>query len=67
MPSCKHGKQEIECEYCTMSVAWAIIKSGYKGVAYRWARAYLALDDQKVVYGSRAVYDDEREDRRVTR
>jgi hypothetical protein len=53
--------------------AWAIVKDGRgmkdsgHGAAYRWARAYLNLDDRDTVYASRAVNDTERDDKRVTR
>jgi hypothetical protein len=53
--------------------AWAIVKDGRgmkdsgHGVAYRWARAYLGLEDREKVYGSRAVQDEDRDDKRVTR
>jgi len=59
--------------YCTTSVAWAIVKDGRNmketghGVAYRWARAFLGLEDRTRVYGSRSVSDDERDDPRVTK
>ena len=52
--------------------AWSIVKGG-KDVRdqfphhYAWARAYLGLEDQRVVYGARAVNEEERDDDRVTR
>jgi len=53
--------------------AWTIVKNAKAlndsrhGAAVRWARAYLGLDDRKVVVGSRAFNEEERDDPRVTR
>ena len=61
---CKHKRVEIDCEYCTTSVAWAIVKDS-KGMrdsgharAVGWARGYLGLEDQHEVIGSRRVQDE---------
>src|SRR6188768_3692354 len=64
---CKHRKRETECEYCTMSVAWAIVKDA-KGMretghdrAVTWARGWLGLEDQKDVVASRVVHGESSE------
>ena len=59
-------------ERAIKDACWTIIKGG-KDVRdrfphhYAWARAWLGLEDQRIVYGSRAVNEEEREDDRVTR
>jgi hypothetical protein len=60
---CKHKRVETECEYCTTSVAWAIVKDS-KGMretghsrAVDWARGYLGLEDRVEVRGTRHPYD----------
>jgi hypothetical protein len=59
---CRHKVPEIDCQYCTTSVCWAIVKDS-KGMretghdpAVRWARAWLELDDQPVVVGTRRTH-----------
>jgi hypothetical protein len=47
---CGHGNVEIDCKFCTTSVAWAIVKDtkGMEATGHRkavgWARGYLGLD-----------------------
>jgi hypothetical protein len=60
---CKHKRVEIDCEYCFMSVTWAIVKDA-RGMrdtghdaAVRWARAYLGLEDRDRVVGSRTTHE----------
>jgi hypothetical protein len=57
--TCKHGKPEIDCEWCTLSVAWAVVKDsremkrlGHASVV-QWARAVIDLKDQKRVVATR--------------
>lgn len=60
---CKHRNPEIDCPYCTTSVAWAIVKDG-KGMkqtghhrALEWAREYLGLVDRAEVSATRNPHD----------
>jgi hypothetical protein len=64
MPTCRHKRQEIDCDYCFTSVTWAIVKDA-KGMretghdaTVRWARAYLGLEDRPEVRGSRRTHDE---------
>jgi hypothetical protein len=64
---CQHKKQETLCEWCTLSVAWAVVKdsremkkTGHASVV-NWARAVIDLKDQKRVIGSRKTHDPEGE------
>ena len=67
-PTCRHKVPEIDCQYCTTSVCWAIVKDS-KGMrdsghdrAVRWARAWLELDDQPVVVGTRRTHGEGADD-----
>jgi hypothetical protein len=56
---------EIDCRFCTTSVAWAIVKDA-KGMretghmrAVTWARGYLGLEDQPEVRFSRRTHGED--------
>lgn len=60
---CRHKRPEIECEYCTISVVWAIVKAARDlrdhghDHAVEWARAWLELENQPTVVATRHPYD----------
>jgi hypothetical protein len=62
---CQHGNIEIDCKYCTTSVAWAIVKDGkgmkkeHHDAALSWARGTLGLGDREEVSATRAPHDPE--------
>lgn len=65
--TCKHKRQETECEYCLTSVCWAIVKDAKgmretgHGHTVNWARGWLGLDDQERVVGSRRTHGEPNE------
>lgn len=62
---CRHKRVEVDCDYCTISVVWAIVKAARDlrdhghGRAVEWARAWLELENQPTVVATRHPHDPE--------